>query len=442
MKLIDAIGKTGRNWPIRDGEAQIKLIQSSVISANKPSAAGSVPVQRNGDALRRSRENSTNVTRDPHASLALFAPREVIEDQSLPAVVAPRSSAKPPPRDLNELFGSHDTEENSTAQAKDNRPESRHSAKAGAGKNFQPSRIFDTASVDNSADGIATNSKKYEHFDIASGTGSDGVAAKKGAFVSEGSTNKTKHAASWNFDDFNTPEKAVPTKGLAVNVKESKHWGTENDDVPDSPIRKPKVDQPRKDAKPHFEFEDDATPLAQKKLPAHPRGSGVNTGMSLYQNNVYGGEDEYESPPKAEINRPLNNLTNVKGRKDYGPNFDFTDDSPAPKQSAHANQKENVPLAPSSPSRAGQPRGISVNGDGMGGKKALNSHADKPRGINIGGDGMGGKKGGGRSWGFGDDSDGEEAGGTNGAGGKYMKGVAPKKAGNAAQTGGGAFWDF
>jgi len=56
------------------------------------------------------------------------------------------------------------------------------------------------------------------------------------------------------------------------------------------------------------------------------------------------------------------------------------------------------------------------------------------------GDGMGGKKGAGRSWGFGDDSDGEEAGGLNGVGGKFRKGLPGKK--QTHQASGGDFWDF
>ncbi|KAA8573822.1 hypothetical protein EYC84_005378 [Monilinia fructicola] len=61
-------------------------------------------------------------------------------------------------------------------------------------------------------------------------------------------------------------------------------------------------------------------------------------------------------------------------------------------------------------------------------------------GIKTMGDGMGGSKGTGRSWGFGDDSDGEEAGGLNGVGSKFRNG-RPGKAQNQKATG-GDFWDF
>ena len=552
------IGKTGRNWPIRDGKDQVKLIQSSVVAAEKPAAPSAAPHQREGEVLRRSRENSTNVTRDPHSSLALFAPREADEEaELLPTVIAPRASARPPPRDYHDLFVGEDSTENANAAGSEVRSESpfKHSAvgaiapKFGAGKNYKPSRIFDNDEDDESADNSAKDSrpeshrhsaigaiapkigagknyhpsrifetdentpikqtttghkstisltkpnpKKYNHFDIGSGVASGDTTAPG---KSESQAPKSRHGSSWDFDDFNTPAKSVPTKGLAIRAQDNVHWGNEDDEVPESPIRKPKIDQPRKDAETHFEFQDDGAPEDQPRLIGRPRGAGSNNGLGLYKNNLYNEDgsapeagnqrevgnlanvkdrskdfdphfimtDDMNTPIKSQGQRPLGNIANVKDRqKDFNPHFTMTDESPALKVSA-GNQKENIPLTAASPirskaeplseditplgSRAGnqKQKGIVIGGDGMGGKKGSGrswGFGDDPegeqKGIVIGGDGMGGKKGAGRSWGFGDDSDGED--GVNGAGTAFSKGVAPKKAGSAAQTGGGDFWDF
>ncbi|OBT73644.1 hypothetical protein VF21_07357 [Pseudogymnoascus sp. 05NY08] len=529
LKLIDVIGKTGRNWPIRDGKDQVKLIQSSVVAAAKPAAPSAAPYQKEGEVLRRSRENSTNVTRDPHSSLSLFAPREADEEpELLPTVIAPRASAKPPPRDYHDLFVGQDSE-NASAQATENRSESpfKHSAvgaiapKAGAGKNYMPSRIFDNGDDDEEDNPAASrdtrpeshrhsaigaiapkigagknyhpsrifetdentpikqstghkstisltkpNPKKYNHFDIGSGIASGDTTTT--AKPNETQPPKSRHGSSWGFDDFNTPAKSVPTKGLAIRAQDAVHWGNEDDEVPDSPIRKPKQDQPRKDAETHFEFQDDGIPEGQPRLIGRPRGAGSNNGLGLYKNNLYtedGASPEVSNkrevgnlanvkdrskdfdphftmtdentPIKPQAQRPLGNIANVKDRhKDFDPHFTMTDDSPAPKNSA-GNQKENIPITAASPIRS-KPSALSEEIAPLGSRGGQ----QKQKGIVIGGDGMGGKKGAGRSWGFGDDSDGEQEGGINGAGTAFSKGVAPKKAGSAAQTGGGDFWDF
>ncbi|KFZ11766.1 hypothetical protein V502_07400 [Pseudogymnoascus sp. VKM F-4520 (FW-2644)] len=525
LKLIDVIGKTGRNWPIRDGKDQVKLIQSSVVAAAKPAAPSAAPYQKEGEVLRRSRENSTNVTRDPHSSLSLFAPRESDEEpEQLPTVIAPRASAKPPPRDYHDLFVGQDSTKNGNAPANENGSESpfKHSAvgaiapKFGAGKNYKPSRIFDNDETDefeenssasrHSAIGAIApkigagknyhpsrifetdentpikqstghkatisltkpNPNKYNHFDIGSGVASGDTAAA--AKTNETQAPKSKHGSSWGFEDFYTPVKSVPTRGLAAQVQGVAQWGNENDEVPESPIRKPKLDQPRKDAETHFEFQDDGAPEGQTRLIGRPRGQGSNNGLGLYKNNLFSEDtpspevtrqrevgnlanvkdrqkdfdphfamtDDVNTPSaKAPFQRPLGNIANVKDRhKDFDPHFTMKDDSPAPKKSA-GNQKENIPLTDASPIRS-KPEPLSENITPLGSRGGI----EKQKGIVIGGDGMGGKKGAGRSWGFGDDSDGEKEGGINGAGTAFSKGVAPKKSGSAAQTGGGDFWDF
>ncbi len=469
LKLIDVIGKTGRNWPIRDGKDQIKLITASVKSAGKPVAEGSRSAHRQDDVINRSRENSTNVTRDPHASLSLFAPRDQSGKDSLPGVIAPRASAKPPPRDYHDLFVGADAEPPAAIAPKGNALRERSESpskfsagiapKGGAGKNYHPSRIFDTHEIAPSPEKKAPtdhfsrpNEKKYEHFDFADG--SDPQDRRK---PTPAETVKSKHGSQWNFDDFSTPQKVIPSKVL--RGQDVLHWGNEEDEVQESPIRQKKVDKPRKDAETHFEFKDDGTPEGTRII-GRPRGPGQNTGLHLYENNLF---DENENAPAKSENRVLGNIANIKDRrKDFDPHFTMTDNSPSTKETKQPeklpedklkavkmmdanwssydqspNQKENAALVPASPTRPGTGKGpLSESTNTM-------SHRnDNPKGISIGGDGMGGKKGTGRSWGIGDESGGEEAGGLNGLGGQFRKGVPGKKQGTNAQTGGGDFWDF
>ncbi|KAF4635525.1 hypothetical protein G7Y89_g2591 [Cudoniella acicularis] len=328
LKLIDVIGKTGRNWPIRDGKDQIKLIVSSVKAAGKQGHGSTSNAEESGV---RSRGNSTNVTRDPHASLSLFAPREKNLSDTLPAVVAPRASAKPPPREYNELFVGNDSDNSPTSPTKTpsrdrSQSPSKVLAKAGAGKHYAPSRLFDvdieeespirpSPDKDHSAEHLyRPNPKKYEHFDLVDG----GQAEQAPRPTPLKMVKSEKHSSQWNFDDFNTPAKVVPTKVLQ-RTNDVRHWGTSDDEVMDSPIKTKKVDKPRKDFETHFDFVDDGTPKAERALIGRPRGNGQNTGLGLYKNHLFNDEDDdVPTTQKKEVNT----IANVKDRhKDFDPHF-------------------------------------------------------------------------------------------------------------------------
>ena len=432
--------------------------------ASSVKSAGRVPVdsaQGQDEAVIRSRGNSNNVTRDPHASLSLFAPREKNVQESLPSVVAPRASARPAPRDYSELFVGNDSD-NSPASPSKAPPRERSESpskvvapKAGAGKNYAPSRLFDndesspirpTVNKEHSTEHFyRPNPAKYQHFDFA-----DGSDPQDAPHPTPPRDVKSKHGSQWNFDDFNTPAKVVPSKVLRTN--DVRHWGNSDDEAVDSPIKFKKIDKPRKDAETHFEFQDDGTPEGGRRLIGRPRGAGQNTGLGLYKDHLFNEEDGASEGAKEP--KTLNTIANVKDRrKDFDPHFTMTDDSPASKQAAEGirddrakavkmmdanwsaydqspNQKENTP-APSSPSRPNTGKGPLSEAT-----NTMSNRNDQNRGIAIGGDGMGGKKGAGRQWGFGDESDGEEAGGINKPS-KYRTGKQGKQ-----QATGGDFWDF
>jgi hypothetical protein len=388
--------------------------------------------------------------------LSLFTPREknvVADTNARPATVARASSAKPPQRNYHDLFVGNESDQSPqsptrTPARERAEPPSKHSgvmAKAGAGKNYGPSRLFDTEELDEDSPVRPspmkeTNPKKYEHFDF--GDGQDAPAPKE--------VKASRHGSQWNFDDFNTPAKVVPTKVLRTN--EVRHWGNEDDEVVDSPTKNKKVDKPRKDAESHFEFVDDGTPEnGGRRIVGRPRGQGQNDGLGLYKNNLY--DDETGGQPGGDEPQRFRPIANVNDRrKDFDAHWEMKDeDSPASKPAPQRisedrakavkmmdaswtyqspNQKENVPASPStSRPTTKAPLSEATN--------VMSTRNDDHKGIATGGNGMGGKKGVSRQWGFGNDSGGEETGGAN----KPSKFRTGKQAGKNQATG-GDFWDF
>ncbi|KAK5181015.1 hypothetical protein LTR16_010435, partial [Cryomyces antarcticus] len=110
IKQVELMGARARSWPIRDGADQARLItscisQHSATTSAKPTTGHS----KQDEVIITGRPHSnSNPTRDPHASLALFGPRDVSQDSNdslnYGPYVAPRVSAKPQPRDYGELF--------------------------------------------------------------------------------------------------------------------------------------------------------------------------------------------------------------------------------------------------------------------------------------------------------------------------------------------------
>lgn len=223
LKQVEAIGKTGRNWPIREGRAQVEAVSTSIKSGIQGGgSAGKEPlgVRNANEVVIRDhhQRDSVTVTRDPHASLALFAERDPNEDgrtYSGPKY-EPVKSAKPAPRDLGELF----TSEESALDA--SRSQSPHKQgtilKSGAGKGYKENRLFDEHGDDEPArspERKKTYSQKYEHF--AFGNGED--APTGGRTKSKNASNQSQ--ATFSFEDFSTPPKYKEKD----RPDYERHWG-------------------------------------------------------------------------------------------------------------------------------------------------------------------------------------------------------------------------
>ncbi|CAK4032574.1 Hypothetical predicted protein [Lecanosticta acicola] len=347
LKQVEAIGKTGRNWPIRDGKAQVEAVTASVKSGGQSGNA-----QSNGAPLSARNPNevvirdhhkrdSVSVTRDPHASLALFAERDPNEGRSYSGPkYEPVKSAKPGPRDYGELFASEETAAAAGSTARSPSPHKTDGTilKAGAGKHFSGNRLFDENEAEEPARSPVrkkTYGQKYEHF--AFGNGED---APKGDRPISGKSNN-QQGASFSFEDFATPPKHTEK----YRRDDERQWGAGVDeDDPASPPKRPIVHAARKDADPHFELVDESP------APAKAKSFQRQKGMGLYQDPIM--EDE-----RASTRNPVK-ANNGRRGDDFGAHYSMTDNSPA------------------------------------GGKKI----------YKTAGDGMGSRAGG-RAWGIGDDSD-------------------------------------
>lgn len=445
LKQLEIIGKTGRNWPIKDSREQLSMIRSCLESAGLSSSAAR---QGHNDMVVRTRGTSANVLRDPHASLELFAPREQIEAAEPASVVSPYAGNRPRQRGFTEILGDEPQGEESSNALRDR---SASPSKVGQGKNYQPMRIFDGQEHDQNEEDDASesqgrksyirpNPRKYEHFDFSHGPDpQDKTKAGK-------ERPKSKHDSQWSFDDFVTPQKPKPSK--TYRHQDSRGWGTETGH--ETPGKA--ACQGRRDAESHFELQDDGERMPHQNRPhSKPRGPGHNEALGLYKNSI-SRDDASPGAPRA-----LGNITNLKDRtKDFDPHFAMTDDSPsAPQQQPQAvpearqkavrmmdanwssydrspsSQKENQPR----PTEARDGARIHIAGDGMGTKKGGNrdflhtGENEEKDGIHIAGDGMGGKKGTDRNWLFGGDDEAE----------------APKvntsRKGNEAAAA-KSFWDF
>ena len=415
--MMDVIGSRGRNWPINDGKDQIRLIRSNA------AAIEGLTSKLEGTAISGQHRTAT---RDPHASLNLFAPRE--EQQrpesgfSSPPAVVPRASARPPTRDLNELFGSDESQAPSLAavanKSNGNRPASPtksfadYAPKAGAGKNYQPSRIFSNDENDPPGAGGSPGKQpgrrmphpsKYNHFDFADGHDEPQATPK----AADPSRPKSKHASQWDFADFTTPAKVAPRPRHQNDVR---HFalGDDSADAPDNtPAPRAAVAQPRRDAETHFEFRDDGES-------GQPRKAGPGLGHTGHARGLSSDLFEERSSAAGSNSRP-DTATSLKDRqKDFDPHFAMADDSPAAgglgeRTQSQLNRGGNAAYVQDPRPKANAARSMNAQWDSTEGSPLAAGKAGKENmGIKTGGDGMGARKGKGRGWGIGDESAGEE----------------------------------
>lgn len=339
LKQVEVIGSRGRNWPIRDAQDQLRLLNYAVSSAaTGTTTPSSVAAQSSNDDKNEESSRPLSPSRkplkDPHAAESLFDLLSPGQDRTQPAI-APRAtgSSKPPQRDYSELFvGDDDTEETPAQNGSHNKKQTGGvtASKAGASKTFQRSRLFDDDETvaaeekEKKEPRYKTHPDKFSHFEL----GGDNSEREIKPIPSRP---KSQHVSSWNFEDFSTPEKP---KGK-VRDQDIRHFGWSDDegDLQEAPPAKPRVAHPRRDAETHFQLQDYDTPTSDNTGTKRIVGSAHNRGLALYKNNLYDEEAAEEAKP------PLSVVPNGTHRKkDFDSHWSISDTSP-PEDKANRENK-------------------------------------------------------------------------------------------------------
>ncbi|RAL09805.1 uncharacterized protein BO97DRAFT_395395 [Aspergillus homomorphus CBS 101889] len=339
LKQVDVIGSRSRGWPIRDAKDQFRLLKSAISSNPSDSGPGSASVpappayteEEANVPERKVASPGKKYIKDPHAAESLDELLSPSKDRGEP-VRAPRApaSSQRPAREYGEIFL---TTEND-ADVPDASPSRRRIApKAGATRNFLPSRIFDddeTAAKEECHQQIAyrAHPKRFDHFELGADNSTREVKEKLTRPVS-------RQAPHWEFEDFVTPEK--PKRQL--RGEEIRHFGW-SDDEPDltSPPARPRVAHPRPDAETHFSLTD--TP--EEKAGGRIISSYQNKGMGLYKSHLFDNKEDDEfsqgaNPPLSTVNK-----NGANRKKELETHWDMADESPRDSK-RNAENKKPVP---------------------------------------------------------------------------------------------------
>ncbi|KAG8626819.1 hypothetical protein KVT40_005764 [Elsinoe batatas] len=380
LKQVEAIGKTGRNWPIRDGKAQVKLVQDSIKTPGQAAAGAQSDI-----ALR-----TTSGRVEEDYTKRLFATAEEPERSRSTSGVAPRESAKPGQRQWGELFVSEQTAGDAVSDIGSPNVRSPYQPvlKAGAGKNYTSNRLFDEkdgTQRERSPERKHVDPNRYDHFEFGAG---DEVPSKLNKAL--GLAGK-KQTSNWDFEGFATPAKHVPKP----QKEHERHFGYGIDDDDNTPQKRNPTHLPRPDAKTNFEMTEDISP---HKGPLSTK-TNINTSRRHDDYDAQFQMKNASSPAGENAPKPRSNTNAaLKPRDDMRSNWSLaemgSDDAPGIQ-----NKKIYKTAGDGMGGRAGT-RFWDVSADdapenygGKGGQKQVYKTA---------GNGMGGRKGHGLEWSIGD----------------------------------------
>ncbi|KAL3478993.1 hypothetical protein BJX99DRAFT_94733 [Aspergillus californicus] len=384
LKQVEVIGSRARSWPVRDADKQTRLIKNAIKSSPEPASSANEGQEQVPAAPP---SPGKKYIKDPHAAGSLYELLSPSSDRTQP-VRAPRApaSAQPPPREYSELFVGDDGNDAPVATpsrtrihpkagaGKNYRPSRIFDAdeaenvqegtpKAGAGKHYRPSRIFDADEAEGAQEGIPVapkagasknylpsrifdddetvahekpgqiayraNAKRYDHFDL-------GDNDSKREMNIPGLRPGSRQDKHWDFGDTATPKLRRPARG-----EEVRHFGWSDDEPDDTPPRKPRVLHPRRDAETHFQLVDPDVGDQNGRIIR----SFQNKGMGLYKDTLYSEENNIDADDDtkstASKDHPLSAVHNGPNRqKDFQNHWDVTEeDEPADSKVSLENKK-------------------------------------------------------------------------------------------------------
>ncbi|KAK0256547.1 hypothetical protein B0A54_04612 [Friedmanniomyces endolithicus] len=372
LKQVDAIGKTGRNWPIKDGQAQVNSINRSLnaggrntdLNGSTPAARGPHDVVIQGHKKR----DSVTAVKDPHASLALFAPRDPNEDsgprQFEGPKTAPRESYKAQPRGLDDILSGEETAPTgSTVRSPSPTKMDGSYAKAGAGKHHVNNRLFDEnepSSPPRSPERKKVFMNKQSHFEF--GDGED--AAEQNRPMS--ARGNKKAPTQIDFASFSVS----PSVEDKSRPDYDRHWGDGVQPDESSPVKRPIKHAPRVENESHFSIANSSPAAVHEKSKSLQRQKG----MGLYQDPLHADE-------RTAV-RPVTNTNNSRRGNDFAPQHTVGEGTPSATEKAKDNTSKNMGSNMSAQTRGdldsnwdfGTPiqekKVYKTAGNGMGGREA------------------------------------------------------------------------
>ncbi|CAI7676932.1 unnamed protein product [Penicillium palitans] len=369
LKQVEVIGARGRQWPIRDGKDQLRLLKTAETARLAPSQPASensetkLPTRSSSPGKRRIRDpyaadsltellspsketpkpaSSKKYTQDPYGAGSL---NEILSPtKKAPAHVPPfaPSSGRPATRNFSDIFVKDDHLPDSPSK-----PQRRAPAVDEADENAEK------GPVDEDRNFYKTDPKKYSHFEIGEeNAGSKGPVDEDRHFYktapgkynhfeiggdnSERETKgevrqaNTKHATHWDFDDVETPVKV----SRAPRGQERRHFGFgDNEDGDGSPQGKPNVVKPRRDADRHFELTDEESEDDGRII-----SSFGGRGKRLYENRLFDDEGQPQTSEREKKDEALPTGSHVVNRnKNFVSQFELADE-PAAKENTPTNK--------------------------------------------------------------------------------------------------------
>ncbi|EFR02139.1 hypothetical protein MGYG_05141 [Nannizzia gypsea CBS 118893] len=344
LRKLNVIGSRN-NWPISDSVEQKRLISSSIAAAAKCSKKA----EAEPEPKKPEETEPKKAAKEPETPLSFFEAQSVEEPQPATKSRTSTFSAKPAPRDYNDLFQGDGEEPLVTP------PRSRDRI-LGTPKTVSKTYThFEFGEGKMPGDQPVKPSKKPGHFEFADEAEPHVLEEQKKA--AEKSQSKgpghfefgeaedcpmpvrprsSKHLSQWDFEDFVTPEKP---KRRPVRGQEVRHFGWSDDEVETvTPKPKPRIAHPRRDAETHFKLQDEQTPLPAEKAAA---GAAHNRGLKLYEHNLYE-EDE----KRATTSNGASNGSNGthKHKKIFDANWEMKDEF-ANENGNAAEEEEKKPVS-------------------------------------------------------------------------------------------------
>jgi hypothetical protein len=356
LKQVEVIGARGRQWPVRDGKDQTRLLRAAETARATPSQLASPQTtlphrssspgkrrirdpyaaesltqlispsketaeieSRAAEAAHRPASSGKRYTKDPYGAGSL---NEILSPtKQAPAHVAPfaPSSGRPATRNFSDIFVKDDDVPDSPSKPQRRAP-----------RTIEEEDRPATGPVDEDRSFYKTLAGKFSHFEVGADNSDREVKQ-------ESRHGQHYHKAHWEFGDFNTPDKTTRSTRGPRGEEEVPHFGFGDEQNDGSPPPKLNVSKHRRDVDHHFEVND------EKDDDGRIIGSFQGRGQRLYENRLFDDAGQPKLSDREQKDEPLSTTGNAANRKkNFVSQFELVDDSPVPtKENTQPMQKHD-----------------------------------------------------------------------------------------------------